>query len=317
MVKKILPLAVCALALAGCSNAKTNDSAATPVPATTATTSEATSTKPTVLVSLYPIEYIVRQIGGDDVNVKSLAPAGVEPHDLELSPKEVAEVPQADLVVYLKGFQAAVDKAVEQGSPKDALNIYDFANIKPAKPGQHDDDHDHEHLAFDPHFWLNPSNMASVGDAVASELKKIAPAKAEAFQQRNSEFQAKMLGLTKDAIDSLSNCKHDTFITTHEAFAYLARLTNTKQQGLSGLDPESAPSPARLAEISKVVKEKGINTIFTEDLVSPKVAQTLSKDLGVKTEVLSPIESQTDASKDYADMFSGDIKQLHTALECQ
>ncbi|MBV7363914.1 metal ABC transporter substrate-binding protein [Actinomycetaceae bacterium TAE3-ERU4] len=320
MYKKIALLSACALALSGCA---TSNNASSESPKTI----EA-GQKMTVLTSLYPIEYLAKEVGGDKVQVSSLAPAGVEPHDLELSLKQVSEIPQANLVVYLKGFQSSVDKAIDQAGKNNSFDITKFANVMPVNKDEHDHEeteehgheghhHDHESLAFDPHFWLNPNNMASVATALGDRMAQANPENADYFKKNAQELSVKLKSLATDAVNKTKQCAHRTFITTHEAFAYLGKLTNLKQVGLSGLDPEAAPSPERLAKISKLAKDNNLTTIFTEELVSPKVAETLSKDLGIKTEVLSPIETQTDAGKDYSSMFTEDIEKLSTALECK
>ncbi|OKL47785.1 hypothetical protein BSR28_02910 [Boudabousia liubingyangii] len=357
MRKKLIPVVASLFFLTACASNTPSEGAKG-----TAEGSGNSAKTVSVFTSLYPVEYLVQEIGGDKVKINSLAPAGVEPHDLELSPQQVATLPQADLLVYLKGFQSAVDKAADQNPPKHLLDIAPSANLVDADHDEHEHEghdhegtaeeheheghdhegtaegheheghehegtaeeheheghhHDHDNLGFDPHFWLNPNNMSSVAKSITEELVKIDPQNQDYYQKNLQKLEAQMKDLSTLAIDKTKNCKHRTFVTTHEAFGYLAKLTNLEQEGLSGLDPEAAPSPARLAEISKLVKERGLNTIFTEELVSPKVAETLSKDLGIKTEVLSPIETQSEEKENYATMFTKDIDQLSKALECQ
>ena len=295
-----------------------------------------------VMASFYPLQYLTQKIGGDLVDVESLTPPGAEPHDLELSNQKVQQLSQAGAVVYLKGFQSAVDKAVELNAPKTVIDVSSAAELieagtdanhpsedeeeatDEAQSGEtdaHDHDHeghDHHHdMSADPHFWLDPTRMASAATQIGDALAQADPANAETYKKNAATTKSQMEALSKKLVDGTAKCQHKEFVTSHEAFGYLADRTGLTQLGLSGLDPESTPSPARLKQISDAVKAKGITTIFTEELLSPKVAETLAKDLGITTAVLDPIESQADDSKDYEAVMNENLKALQKALSCE
>ena len=159
--------------------------------------------------------------------------------------------------------------------------------------------------------------MASAATQIGDALAKADPANAETYKKNAASTKSQMEALSKKLVDGTAKCKHKEFVTSHEAFGYLADRTGLTQLGLSGLDPDSTPSPARLKQISDAVKAKGITTIFTEELLSPKVAETLAKDLGITTAVLDPIESQADDSKDYEAVMNENLKALQKALSCE
>ena len=283
-----------------------------------------------VMASFYPLQYLTQKIGGDLVDVESLTPPGAEPHDLELSNQKVQQLSQAGAVVYLKGFQSAVDKAVELNAPKTVIDVSTSVDLVDAEKHESeldvaDDDekteeaheHEHEHGSTDPHFWLDPTRMASAATQIGDALAQADPANAETYKKNAASTKSQMEALSKKLVDGTAKCQHKEFVTSHEAFGYLADRTGLTQLGLSGLDPDSTPSPARLKQISDAVKAKGITTIFTEELLSPKVAETLAKDLGITTAVLDPIESQADDSKDYEAVMNENLEALQKALSCE
>ena len=316
--------AATALALSACSST---------APSSTSGAKDGTLT---VMASFYPLQDLAEQIGGEHVTVTSLTPAGAEPHDLELSPKTVDALSSADAVIYLAGFQSAVDEAIEQQAPKTVIDVSPAVQLVEAgvdanHPSEEEDEdtdeaqsseadghEDHHHdMSADPHFWLDPVRMASAATLVGDKLAEANPANAEMYKTNDKALKDELTSLGNDLVSKTSTCQIKTFVTAHTAFGYLADRTGLTQVGISGLDPDSSPSPARLAEISQIAKDQGVTTIFTEALIDPKIAQTLADDLGITTAVLDPIESQTDASKDYAATMNSNIDALTKALDCQ
>lgn len=316
--------AATALALSACSST---------APSSTSGAKDGTLT---VMASFYPLQYLAEKIGGEHVTVTSLTPAGAEPHDLELSPKTVDALSSADAVIYLAGFQSAVDEAIEQQGPKTVIDVSPAVQLVEAgvdanHPSEEEDEgtdeahsseadghEDHHHdMSTDPHFWLDPVRMASAATLVGDKLAEANPANAEMYKTNANALKDELTSLGNDLVSKTSTCQIKTFVTAHTAFGYLADRTGLTQVGISGLDPDSSPSPARLAEIGQIAKDQGVTTIFTEALIDPKVAQTLADDLGISTAVLDPIESQTDSSKDYAAVMKDNITALTTANNCQ
>ena len=274
-----------------------------------------------VLASFYPLQYVAEQVGGDLVQVDTLTPPGAEPHDLELSPAQVDEVGRADLVVYLSEFQAAVDDAVDANPPAHVEDPAQDTELHAAEHGEdgeeeHAEDDGHDHGSLDPHFWLDPTRLPAVADDVAAQLAEIDPDHADEFQANAEAFAQQMADLDAEYEAGLASCESRTIVTTHEAFSYLAERYDLEQVGISGVDPEGEPSPARLAEVGKVVQAEGVSTIFFETLASPKVAETLADELGVDTAVLDPLEGLTDDTQDYVSVAQANLETLRTALSC-
>lgn len=296
-----------------------------------------------VLASFYPLQYITEEIGGEYVDVTNLTPPAAEPHDLELSPAQVRKIGDADLVVYLSGFQAAVDEAVEA---RDA-HAYDAATDARLEesPNGEDAEHagetaeehaehtheetttgeeeiaeeepdGHDHGIEDPHFWLDPTRLADVATAVESELAEIDPEHADTYAANLETLLADLNGLDEAYTSTLADCQGATVVTSHEAFGYLAERYDLNQVGLAGVDPQTEPSPARLREVGEIVDEYGVTTIFSEVSASAKVAETFADDVGVDTAVLDPIETQADEGSDYIDVMEQNLTALDEGLVC-
>lgn len=286
----------------------------------------------TVLASFYPLQYVAQQIGGDLVTVDNLTPPAAEPHDLELSPAQVREIGTADLVVYLSGFQNAVDEGVEARAPEHVIDAAGAAGLvehEEEHAGETEEEHAehadeaedaHDHGATDPHFWLDPSRLAAVGQAVAEELAAVDPEHADEYAEGALRLGQQLDELDQEFADGLAACQGATLVTSHAAFGYLADRYALEQVGISELDPEVEPSPARLREIGDLVEARGIETLYSETLVSPKVTETLASDLGVETAVLDPLEGLSEdasaAGDDYVSVMRANLAALEEGLVC-
>jgi zinc transport system substrate-binding protein len=271
-----------------------------------------------VVVAFYPLQYVVEQVGGDQVSVTNLTKPGVDPHDLELTGKQVASVAFADFVFYEKGFQAAVDTTVETEKPKLVL---DAATIVPLRttPGFTGEGTTPSTSALDPHTWLDPQTMMKYAQAISDELSQARPASAAAFQQRADALVESLKTLDNDYSTGLASCQLTVFVTSHAAFGYLAERYGLEQVGIAGLTPDAEPTPSHLAAVQKVARQKGVTTIFSETLASPALANALAKDLGLKTDVLDPLEGISSASRgtDYPSVMRSNLSALRTADGCQ
>jgi zinc transport system substrate-binding protein len=248
----------------------------------------------TVVAAFYPLAYAAEQIGGPTFDVHNLTPPGAEPHDLELTPREVARIQQAGVVLYLShGFQPAVSKAVAdaRGNRIDVL----------AGLALHDND---------PHVWLDPVLFARIGRRIGSVLHR-SPAR----------LSADLRQLDRDYRAGLRDCKRHEIVTSHEAFGYLAARYDLKQVAITGVTPEAEPTPQQLAHVIEVVRRTQATTVFFETLVSPRLADTVAREVGARTAVLDPIEGLTpDEQKrgeDYLALMRQNLTALRRALGCR
>ncbi|MEU4403739.1 metal ABC transporter substrate-binding protein [Streptosporangium sp. NPDC023963] len=274
--------------------------------------------KPAVTAAMYPLQWLAGRVGGPDATVTGLTKPGVEPHDLELSPLQVAGLEKTGLVVYIKGVQPAVDEAVEQHAADRAFDAATSVTPLPAVAEEEDhgeEGHDHEETGHDPHLWLDPARFATVATKLGERLATADPAHAQGYRDRAAATAADLTTLDRELAKGLATCSSDAIVTSHAAFGYLADRYKLHQIGISGLDPDAEPSPARLAEVTKVAKQEKVTTIFTETLVSPKVGEILAQEVGAKTAVLDPVESQP-SNGDYLSAMRQNLSTLQAALGC-
>ncbi|MFI8501315.1 metal ABC transporter substrate-binding protein [Streptomyces sp. NPDC085524] len=277
-----------------------------------------------VMASFYPMQFLAEQIGKDHVKVSTLTKPGVEPHDLEITPKQTGQLGEADVVLYLKTLQPAVDKAVAQSGVKNIVDAGTLTKLEAhgtsghAHEGEGEAGHDHGHgeAGEDPHIWLDPAKYAEVAKGVGAALEKADPDHAADYRKNTDELVGKLTALDTEFEDGLKNTASKTFITTHSAFGYLAERYGLDQEGISGVDPESEPSPARMKELQALAKQENVSTVFFETLASDKTAQSLATDTGLKTDVLDPLEGITGKSQgaDYFEVMRSNLKNLQKAL---
>lgn len=283
----------------------------------------------TVVASFYPLQLAVEQIGGDHVTVSGLTRPGAEPHDVELTPRQVGRVALSGLVVYLGGFQPAVDAAVRAEARGHSLDVAPAAHLETLAE-EHVSGHDetgataqpaesgHDHGSADPHFWLDPERYASVATAIGARLAADDPAHAADYTSRAAAFAARLHVVDREFAAGLAHCRIDTLVTSHSAFGYLAQAYGLTQVGISGLTPDAEPDPAALARLATEVREHHVTTVYAETLASPAVAETLARETGAHLAVLDPIEgiSSKSAGRDYFEVMASNLSTLRTGQEC-
>jgi zinc transport system substrate-binding protein len=257
----------------------------------------------TVVAAFYPLAYAAQEIGGPAYDVVNLTPPGAEPHDLELTPRAVGRIESADVVLYVShGFQPAVSKAVDQASGT-AVDVLSGLTLNSAA-GQE------EGLTADPHVWLDPVLFAQLAKHIGRALQR-SPAK----------FDARLSSLDREFRRGLQHCARTEVVTSHAAFGYLAQRYGLQQVPITGLTPESEPSPKQLTSVIRLVKRTHATTVFFETLVSPRLAETVAREVGAHTAVLDPIEGLTPTEQtrgdDYFTLMRRNLANLRKALACR
>jgi zinc transport system substrate-binding protein len=274
----------------------------------TATTADG----PTVVASFYPVFEAAKQVGGDRVDVVNLTPAGAEPHDLELTTRDLETIDAAELVLYLgNGFQPGLQDALKRRSAPSVDLLRDL-DLMPAQ-GEHADDPD-------PHVWLDPILMKGIVTRIEQAMSSVDPQGADTYRARAAAFAQELDGLNREFTDGLDRCATRVLVTSHAAFGYLAKRYGLRQEPIAGVSPESEPHPERLAELAEFVRREKVTTIFSETLVSPRVAEALAREAAVKTAVLDPLEGlppeQIEAGADYVDVMQRNLAALRAGLGC-
>ena len=292
-----------------------------------------------VVASFYPIAEAATRVGGDRVEVANLTPVGAEPHDLEIEPDQVDALEDAALVLYLgQGFQPAVEEIAGRldDSALDvldgiALDEAEHADEHAEEEGEHaeeegehaeeeGDDHGDEGEGLDPHFWLDPQLFVDAVEQIEGALADASPDDADTFAANADDYIAELTALDQAIEAQLTGCERDELVVSHAAFHYLAERYGLEQVPIAGLSPEVEPDPDRVAELTDLIEERGVTTVFYEDLVSPEVAETLAREADVEAAQLSPLEGLTDdqdaRGEDYAAIMRANAAALADALGC-
>ena len=249
------------------------------------------------------------------MTVTNLTPPGVEPHDLELTPDQIEAIDTAQIVFYLGGgFQPAVQDAIADAEGQ-VVDVSKSLRSLPVPPGETDPS-----LVADPHVWLDPVRYGTIVQEIQDSLSHLDPADAATFAGNAAAYQRTLDELDRRYRTGLPGCARDVIVTSHAAFGYLAQRYGLQQEAIAGLSPDAEPSPQRLADLKALVQQDGVTTIFTEELVSPKVAETLAQETGATTAVLNPLESLTPdeiaSGEDYQSVMEQNLVTLRDALGC-
>ena len=281
-VKRFLAVASCVLALSACSSSSSQV--------------DTDSNQITVAASFYPIEEILRQVGGTYVNVVELTPAGQGAHDVQLTAKQLTVLSSASAVFYISdGFQPDVEKAVDSLPsnvvPVDLLQTVTLLDVVAQLDGT-EGETDGEVLASgkDPHVWLDPANMIAMTTAVADSLSQLKPEFATEFSEAAKSYIAKLQALGREIDTKLATCESRALVTSHRAFAYLAKRADIRQVAIAGVNPEEEPSAKSLEAIAAFAKANKVSTIFFETLLPADLAKTLADKVGAAADLLDPIE---------------------------
>ena len=276
--------------------------------------------EPQVTAAFYPYAFVAQRVAGEHAAVTNLTTPGVEPHDMELTPRQVAQISEADLVVFQGGMQPSVDEAVEQnttGTPLDVTEVLDAEATGAQEPS--DGDHSgHQQTTADPHLWLDPTLLIPVARRIADELAGLDAPHAAAYRANADALVRDLRQLDADFRSGLASCRRTEFVTSHAAFGHLAHRYGLDMVPIAGLSPDAELSPQHLAALADRIRATGVTTVFAERLGSKRYADTLADELGVQAAVLDPVEGLTedDADEDYLTLMRQNLRALRSANGC-
>ena len=275
-----------------------------------------------VVASFYPMADFAQKIGGDHVEVTNLCPAGTEPHEWEPSPTDITSIEESQVFVY--------NGADMEGWVKDALESVDTqkTQVVEASDGiqlraadhSHDADGDEEaeEGTHDPHVWLNPENAKAEAKNIMDALVAADPDNKADYEANYEKYAQEFDELDAEFSQKLSQTKGKTIVVSHEAFGYLCDRYGLTQMPITGMDAEGEPDAQAMAQIIDFVRQNDVKVIFSEDLVSPKVAEQIANETGASCEVLNPIEGLTDdqlaQGEDYFSVMRSNLDELVSAL---
>ena len=280
-----------------------------------------------VMTTFYPMYEFTKQVVGDKGDVELLIPAGTEPHDFEPSAKDLAKISDSDVFVYNSPeLETWTDNLTDTVDTKQTEIIQASKDIKLMEGTEHDHEEAHDHDTqeheehghsheLDPHVWLDPALAIKEVETIRDQLSKKYPDDKAAFEKNAASYIDELKKLDEEFQTAFKDAKNKTFVTQHAAFGYLANQYGLTQEAIAGISPDQEPSPSRLSELKHYVDDNQVKVIYFEENASSKVAETLSKETGVKLEVLNPLESLTDKQiKDGEDYLSV-MRENLTALK--
>lgn len=270
--------------------------------------------KPLVVASFYPMYEFTRQVAGDRAQVLSLVPPGAHGHDWEPTPQDIAQVQRARVFVYNgAGFEPWAEKLLREAARPTTVVVAASAGLTSARAGSKDD--------VDPHVWLDPVLARSEVEAIRAGLERSDPAGAAAYATNAGALNARLEELDRRFEAGLRDCARRDVVVSHAAFGYLTRRYRLEQIALMGLAPEAEPSPAALAGIVRTAKRRRVEAIFLEPLVSPRLAETLAREVGVRILPLNPVEGVTPlearAGTGYVELMTANLASLRDGLGCR
>ena len=279
-----------------------------------------------VVASFYPLAEFSKQVGGDNVKVINIVPPGVGPHGFEPTPLDITKVYSADIFIFNgSGFDPWAEKIAPELKNRgvSVINMTEhFELLKGVCEHKH-----HKHGAkhkgeeFDPHIWLDPVLAKKQVEIIRDALKERDPKNSSMYESRANDYLTKLSELDEKYKEGLASCAMRDIVVSHAAFGYLAKRYNLNVVNIAGLSPEEEPSPRRIAEIAKFARARNIKYIFFETLVSPKLAETIAREIGAQTLVFNPLEGLTDeelrAGKNYISVMEENLATLRLALQCK
>ncbi len=269
-----------------------------------------------VVASFYPLYFFASQIGGDKADVSNITPAGAEPHDYEPSTQDIAHIERASVLILNGGGLEAWGDKVEEDLKGKNVEIVSAADGLVTQEVEEEGE-----VIKDPHVWLDPILARKEAQKIAQAFIKVDPANADFYEVNEKSLENKLDLLDQSFKAGLQSCQQKNIVTSHAAFGYIASRYGLKQVSISGLSPDQEPSPKQLADVAKFAKENNVKYIFFETLISPKLSETIAKEISAKTIVFNPLEGLTSdeqsAGKNYLSIQQDNLASLRVALECK
>lgn len=284
-----------------------------------------------VVASIYPLAHFAGEVGGSLADITNIMPPGVEPHEFEPTPRDISRIYKADIFLFHGAGLDPWAHRISYDLEKEGVLVREisrhFTLLKISREEHRDEDHPandehvYEYGNSDPHIWLDPLLALREVEIIRDAFIEVDPNHKEAYTDNCSTYINALIQLDKEYREGLQSCDLREIIVTHDAFHYLAERYHLLVHAIMSISPEEAPSPRKLVELSKLVREKGITHIFSEPLMSPKLAETLAGETGAKMLVLNPLGGLTEEDirrgGTYISVMKENLRNLRTALKCK
>lgn len=268
-----------------------------------------------IAVTFNPLKEFAEAVGGDKVQVQTIIPNGSEPHDFDPRAKDLINIENADIFVYNGlNMEPWVDKVISNLQNKNLIKVESSKNVNAIKVEEHESEEENEHGDYDPHIWLGFTSAKVQARNIMDALIKVDGKNRDFYEKNYKEFEDELDKLLNEYKPKFEALKNKNFVTGHAAFAYFCRDFGLKQNSIEGVFAEGEPTPKKLKELTDYCKENKVKTIFVEDMVSPKVSETLAKEVGADIKTIYTVEASED-NKNYIQSMESNIKEVYESLK--
>ncbi|MGQ0795352.1 MAG: metal ABC transporter substrate-binding protein [Nitrosopumilaceae archaeon] len=262
-----------------------------------------------VFASFYPLYEFTKIIGDEKIDVSTIIPPGIEPHDWEPSIQDLQKMQEADMIVINgAGFEPWVAKLI---SVNPNILIIDTSNgisllVKDERMFKVE-------IQNDPHVWLNPVLAKKQTQNILNGLIKIDPQNADYYQENFNAYNSKLIQLDTKIRNELSSCVKKDFLATHDAFSYFANEYGLNQNTILGINPSGEPTATTIQQIIQKAQDLDLHFIFTEETINPRISEVIAAEIGAKVLILSPIET-FEKDSDYITRMEKNLSHLMEEL---
>ena len=268
-----------------------------------------------VVASFYPVYDFAKNVGGNRVEVTSLIPAGVEPHNFEPTPSAIKQLSEADVFI-MNG--AGIEKwapSLIEGVGNKKLVVVDTSKGISLLSSQ-----DPDTVGSDPHIWLNPVDAKKQVEAIKDAFIAADPEGKAYYEANAAAYSAKLDSLDAQFRALLPTCKKKDILITHATLAYFCQEYGCRQIPIEGVSEEGEPSPAELASIVDQARAQNVTAVYFESLISPKSAQTLASEIGAQALVFNTVHGVTPEEEakgeNYLSLMEENLASIRKGLDC-
>ncbi|MFH2107110.1 MAG: metal ABC transporter substrate-binding protein [Chrysiogenia bacterium] len=279
------------------------------------TAAEKQSKRITLAATIFPVADIIRCIGGPDIQVVQILPAGASPHTFDLTPGQVRELQDAQFIFKIGGMDDWIDNIADSLPRAAVISLHKYVTLRPtAEKG-----HDHGpakaplHAEFDPHYWLSAANGAVIAKAIASVLAEADPGRAATYEANLAVYGKQLAALHQEIKKDLSGLKNNRMIVFHDAWSYFTAAYGLETVAVFQTSPGREPRPRDIQKLYSQVKRFGIKAVFSEPQLSTASLEPMLEDLGLELIVLDPLGG-TVANDSYARMLRRNARAILDAL---
>lgn len=293
-----------------------------------------TPEKVTIVTTLFPLYDIAKQLAADSGDVSLLLPPGVEPHSFEPTPKDITTIQNADVFIYTGNEMESWVADIVATLPSSVLVVDASKNITLIEGEEHSHDHGekdehthdeeekkHEDHTLDPHFWLDFSNTITATKTISEALSSLNIFDNNTLTANTDSYIQQLQDLDTQYSTTLGTCKNRTIVQAgHRTFGYLAKKYNLEYVTTEELSPNSEPSAQDIANLIKTIRAENAQAIFSEELIEPRIAETVSNETGVPILMLNGAhnitQEQFESNVSFITIMEDNLKNLRSGLSC-